>query len=422
MNNRYRKKKFKILFKNILKLVSIILVLSILTFNVAKYLNEKKQNNLSIIHIIDTETFKNALNHSWPLIDRVYNSGSIDISFGNEVRGIIKKIFGFDLRKPITIINTQSAIFHTYYTYNYLPYIDESEIQESEEYYKLDYHNLAQNDSTGPSSSINSEDENNNQYDENGSGNSSDDNSDNQQNDKAISFINETEYEIDVEKLLYEPLNLNFDKKGPKVLIYHTHTTEAYINNISDLNKKNVSTNTEDPRYNVVRVGEEIKKYLENNYKIDVIHNGTIHDSPDYNSSYNNAYKTVTSILKSYPSIEIVLDIHRDATDGKKLRLVTDTNEGKAAQVMSVVSTGAIGLSHPNWRENLKLALKIQQSLNSQCPNLARPIYVSKYRYNQHVSKGAIIIEVGGNGNTLEEALASAKYIAKAINDVINSK
>lgn len=422
MNNRYREKKLKTIFKNLIKLFFIIAVASVIILNITKHLNGKDENNSSIIHMIDTGTFKHALNQSWPLIDRVYNSGSIDISFGNEVRRIIKNIFGFDLRKPITILNTQSAVFYKYYTNNYLPYMDEGGIQESEEFYKLDYHNLAQNNTDGPSSSINLDDESSQQSDDSGNNGNNEDNSNKQQSSKAISIINETEYEIDVEKLLYEPLDLNFEKKGPKVLIYHTHTTEAYINSLSDLDKKNVSTNTEDPRYNVVRVGEEIKKYLENNYNIDVIHNGTIHDSPDYNSSYNNALKTVTNILKSYPSIQIVLDIHRDATEGKKLRLVADTEEGKAAQVMTVVSTGAIGLSHPNWKENLKLALKIQQSLNSQCTNLARPIYVSKYRYNQHVSKGALIIEIGGNGNTLNEAIASAKYIAKAINDVINSK
>jgi len=235
-----------------------------------------------------------------------------------------------------------------------------------------------------------------------------------------ITIQNETDYEFNIDKLLKEPLNLEADRKGPRVLIIHTHTTESYINTLDDLKNKDVPTRNRDERYNVVRVGEELAKHLRKEYGIEVIHNGTIHDYPTYNGSYGRSLSTVDKILKSYPSIKVVLDIHRDALgDGNKLRLETKVNGKSAAKVMFVVGTDSKRLPHPKWKQNLKFALNMQKTLNKKYSGLTRHIYISKNRYNQHMAEGAMIIEIGGDGNTMDEALKSTKYLAEAISKVI---
>jgi stage II sporulation protein P len=151
-----------------------------------------------------------------------------------------------------------------------------------------------------------------------------------------------------------------------------------------------------------------------------MLHNGTIHDYPNYKSSYANSLSTVKKYLKSYPSLRILLDIHRDGlgAGNPKLRVNTKINGKNAAQIMFVVGTNGTGLEHPNWRENLKLALKLQEKLNSKYPGLAKPIYISKNRYNQHETNGALIIEIGGDGNLLSECLESTKYLAEVIGEI----
>ena len=415
-----RKKDFtskkKDIVKNVIskgiKIIIIAVIISGIVFTSNKLLSKPSTN---IIEKIDTGVFKGTLNLSWPLIDAVYNSGNVSVSFSNEIKSIINSIFSFDFGKPITILNTHTPLLYVYYNRTYLPNLA---IRESDKSYKLDYSHLWEENSieksieNGLASSIylDEEQETKDVPDNNTSANG------------EIRIINETKYKIDVESLLKEPLKLNLDKKGPKVLIYHTHTTESYILNSADIGKTSVPSNNEDPKYNVVRVGEELTQVLKKNYNIDVIHNGTIHDLPNYNYSYNNAYVTVTSILKSFPSVGIVFDIHRDGIEGnKKLRLTTTINGKQVAQIAIVVATGEIGLEHPNWKENLKLALKLQEKLNEKYPGLMRPIYISKYRYNQHVSNGALIVEVGGDGNTLDEAITSMKYFAEAVSEIINN-
>jgi stage II sporulation protein P len=407
-----RKDKIKYLFVKFIKIAILLLVFWCSILINGKLL-DKICNNY--IKLVDTGVFKSTLNFSWPLIDVVYNSGNISVSFSNEIKSAIQGIFSFDFAKPLSILNVHTPLLYVYYNKVYLPNLT---LSESDQSYKIDYSFLWDGSSDGKSAGdglassiyMDGELEIKNIPDENAVANG------------EIKIINETKYKINVESLLKEPLKLNFDKKGPKLLIYHTHTTESYILNPADIGKSNIPSNNEDPKYNVVRVGEELSQIMKKNYNIDTVHNGTIHDLPVYNNSYNNAYVTVTSILKGYPSIAVVFDIHRDAIEGnKKLRLTTRIDGKEVAQIAFVVATGEIGLEHPNWRENLKLALKIQEILNSKYPGLMRPIYISKYRYNQHVNNGALIIEVGGNGNTLDEAVESMKYFAEAVNEVINN-
>lgn len=228
-----------------------------------------------------------------------------------------------------------------------------------------------------------------------------------------IQIINQTSYTIDIDKLLKEPLKIKPDKKNSQIFIYHTHTTESFL---KDLNDKTVDSRTYDNKYNVVRVGEELTKNLKK-YNIGVVHNTAVHDA-DYNSSYANSLKTLSANLKNNPKLKLTIDLHRDAMGDEKLRVVRNINGKDVARIMFVIGTDQ-KLENPGWKENLKLALKVQKRLNEIAPGLAKPIYISQNRYNQHLTNGSVIIEIGGDGNTISECVASTKYLAQAINDVI---
>lgn len=233
-----------------------------------------------------------------------------------------------------------------------------------------------------------------------------------------IEIKNYTRHKIDIAKLLKEPLNINLSKKGPKVLIYHTHTTESYVLKEADLGKKDVPSFNSNPKYNVVRVGEELARHLEK-YGIETLHNGTVHDKV-HDAAYGASINTIQSYKKSYPSIQVYIDIHRDAVDSSKpkLRMTKEINGKNCAQIMFVVGADGM-LPHPQWQENLKFVLKLQQKLNEKYPGLAKPVRIVEKRYNQHISNNAILIEVGGDGNLLSECIESTKYLAEVLNDVM---
>lgn len=232
---------------------------------------------------------------------------------------------------------------------------------------------------------------------------------------------NFTKHKIDIAGLLQEQIKFNFSKKGPKVLIYHTHTTESYVLKEADLGKKGVASYNSNPKYNVVRVGEELARNLKK-YGIDTLHNGTVHDKK-HDAAYGASLNTLQSYLKSYPSIKVFIDIHRDGLDSSKpkLRVVKKINGKNAAQIMFVMGTNDL-LPNAHWEENLKFALQVQQKLNEKYPGLARPVWIVGKRYNQQVANQAVLIEVGGDGNLLSECLESTKYLAEALNEVMMGK
>jgi stage II sporulation protein P len=369
---------------------------------------------------IDVQNFKTILSSSFPIIDSVYNSGNISISFYGEIKGVISSIFGFDFNNLETVLNSNSVILNNYFI-KYYPDV----LLAREKQVKLDYsesENAKDTEKNGllvDQSSIYSEDTGEDKTHKEDKGNN-----EGYQSQGKIAINNETKEKIDINELLKSPISKLTSKKGPKVLIYHTHTTESYVDKVSNLNKADFPSWTKDPNKSVVRVGEQLASILRKNYDIDVIHNGTIHDYPNYNGSYGSSLITASSILKSYPSINVVIDLHRDGLglQGKKLRVVKNVNGKNAAQVMFVIGTDKNGLYHPNWKENLKFAVKLQDTLNKICPGLAKPINLSKNRYNQQVSNKALIIEVGGDGNLMEECLESTKYLAQAINEVVKNK
>lgn len=235
-----------------------------------------------------------------------------------------------------------------------------------------------------------------------------------------LDLNNATDYNIDLDALCAEELPFKIDGDEPQVLVMHTHTTECYD---GDQMNGETERNTDDT-LNVVAVGEEICRILEEN-GIKTLHDKTYHDYPSYQGSYTRALSTVESQLKANPSIKIVLDVHRDAfiyPDGSKLKVECEQNGVSSSQVMLVVGSDSMGLWHENWRENLKFAAKIQNAANIMYPGLMRPINLRTERFNGHTTNGSLILEVGSNGNTLSQAKEGGKYVARAIAAVLTAK
>lgn len=242
-------------------------------------------------------------------------------------------------------------------------------------------------------------------------------------NSGKILIRNETTYGINVDEMLKASLTFDIKGDGPKILIVHTHGTESYSPEGAAVYQADKSDRSLDKSQNVVKVGEAIKQIFEER-GISVIHDTTLHDHPDFNGSYENSRKTVEGYLSKYPGICMVFDVHRDAfvyDDGSKAKFVSEIDGKKVAQLMFVVGTDAGGLNHPNWRENMKLALKLQNYINSKFPTLMRGINLRTERFNGHTTCGSMIIEVGSSGNTLAEAIDGAKYGAAAMAEFLNT-
>ena len=236
---------------------------------------------------------------------------------------------------------------------------------------------------------------------------------------------NSTDLEINIKSLLNSVLNFKISKnEEPQVLIMHTHTTETFMQQNEKFYTKDFKSRTTDNNKNMAKIGSIVAEKL-NAAGIKTLHDTTKHDYPEYTGSYGRSAKTVQSYLDKYKGIKIVLDLHRDAvTSGEsdKVKLSTEINGKKAAQVMLVMGSQSGSITnHPNWQENLKLALKLQQMLEVKYPTLARPLSLMPKRYNQSLSTGSLLIEFGTDANTLEEACYSAELVADALISLLNT-
>lgn len=222
-------------------------------------------------------------------------------------------------------------------------------------------------------------------------------------------------YDADLPTLLQTPLSWNLTEAEPTVLILHSHGSESYVN--SEGYTESSPHRTLDENYNVVSVGKHLAQRLEAG-GIRVIHDTKLHDQPSYNDSYGSARESMQQYLSQYPEICLVLDIHRDAvelSDGSQKKYTVTTAQGEAAQLMMVVGTDAGGLDHPDWPSNMALAVKLHAQLEKTTPGSCRPISFRTQRFNQDLSPGALIVEVGAAGNTRQEALLGAELLADAI-------
>lgn len=226
---------------------------------------------------------------------------------------------------------------------------------------------------------------------------------------------------IDLKWLLSAKLPFKLGGNGPHVLIVHTHGSESYLPQGRDTYTLTDVERTSDKKYNVIRVGDELEAALKAE-GISVIHDRNIYDSPSYNGSYTRALESIGTALKENPSIKVVIDVHRDAmtaNDGTKYRTVAEVNGQRVAQMMLVMSTGESGLPHPDWAENLKLAVKLQNAMASKYPGIMRPINLRKERFNMHATKGSMLVEVGTSANSLSEAIASVKLLGKELAGIL---
>ena len=219
---------------------------------------------------------------------------------------------------------------------------------------------------------------------------------------------------LDTQALLEKPLEWSLRGEAPKVLILHTHACESYADS--------GGYRTEDTAQNMVSIGEAVAEELEKR-GIGVIHDRTLHDRLSYDGSYDASRQTVTRWLAEYPEICLVLDLHRDAIEdknGNQLGATVEVNDLRAAQLMLVLGTGYAWQENPQWQENVALGLKLYVQLERQVPGICRPFCLRTSRYNQDLSPGMLLLEVGTAGNTHAEAVTSAGILAEAIAALAN--
>jgi len=235
----------------------------------------------------------------------------------------------------------------------------------------------------------------------------------------GVSIKNNSGVPVDVPALLSKGVPLTpSEGTQPRVLIVHTHGCECYMSYDAGFYNHTDPTRSEDPAENVTAVGEAIAEELRAG-GVGVLHDTTLHDSPEYTGAYNRSEKTVQAYLAAYPSIEVVLDIHRDAmmqADGTKLKPTVTVQGHKAAQVMAVIGgTDTPERPNPYCEDNLRLALAFHQMMERAYPSIMRPVYVVDARYNQGLKSGSMLLEIGTDANTLSEAVFSGRLVGKQL-------
>ncbi len=232
-----------------------------------------------------------------------------------------------------------------------------------------------------------------------------------------VQYAVDCAYRPDLEDLLLKPLSWDLRAEEPTVLIVHTHASESYTREPGQNYTENADYRTLNEAYNMLAVGDFLAELLEA-AGISVIHDRQLHDYPSYTESYGNSRDSVRELLAQYPSIQVVLDLHRDAAenaDGSQYATACDVDGKTVAQLMLVVGTNASGNYHPDWQENLAAALKLQALLEQLAPGITRPTILRAQRFNHDLSQGAMIVEVGTAGNTLEEAMGAIPILAQAL-------
>ncbi len=236
-----------------------------------------------------------------------------------------------------------------------------------------------------------------------------------------VKNVNKTS--INIQEILEERIDLSVSEDKPTVLIFHTHTTETYQILDRGFYETGFMTRSKDESQNMVRVGKEICAEIEKaGYK--VIHDTEIHDL-SYNGAYEHSRKRVQEYLKKYPTIQIVLDIHRDAiqqNDGSKIKPTATIQGKKAAQIMIISGCQEKGNpieNFPDWRYNLTFAMHLQNQLEKMFQGITRPLYFCPRKYNMNLTHCSLLVEVGSDANTLEEAVYTGKCIGVALGEIM---
>ncbi len=233
-----------------------------------------------------------------------------------------------------------------------------------------------------------------------------------------VQINNKASAPLNILEFLKAKIPFRIEGKAPQVLILHTHTTESYLLENRNYYTATDASHSKDETKNMVAIGAVFANKL-TAAGIGVIHSKTVHDYPSYSGSYDKSAETVKAVLKEHPTIKVVLDIHRDSIadgSGGKIKPVVQIGGKKAAQVMLVM-----GNNFDSWKNNFSLAVKFHQTMQVMYPGLARPISLYNKKYNQNFSNGAMLIEVGTDANTLEEALYGAELSANALVSLLNT-
>jgi len=230
----------------------------------------------------------------------------------------------------------------------------------------------------------------------------------------------------DFRSLLELPLGFEFEKNQKvQVLIFHTHTTESYLEYDEGYYHQSFYPRSEDSSKNMVSVGEEIAKSLRAQ-GIGVVHATEVHDSPEYTGAYDRSWETISKYMEEYPDIKVVLDIHRDSIageEGSKVKPTFEVNGKKAAQIMIMAGCDMYGeMGFPDWEYNLRFALKLQECAENMYPGMTRPLYFGNFAYNMPISRGSLLIEVGTDVNTVYEAQYTGKLLGNVLARVLQSE
>lgn len=214
------------------------------------------------------------------------------------------------------------------------------------------------------------------------------------------------------------PFDVEVDSDEPQVLILHTHATETYQTWPDLIYDPDFTARTQNTALNMCAVGEKMTQVL-NEAGINTLHDTTLHDSPSYTESYDRSYATTQAYLEKYPSIKVVLDVHRDAiedSDGTWVKPLCTINGEDTAQVMIIAGCdNGSGIQLPNWRLNLRFAAAWEEAMESRTPGLTRPVMCAYRYYNQDLTTGSLLIEIGGHANTVTEAIRAGQYAAEAL-------
>ena len=240
----------------------------------------------------------------------------------------------------------------------------------------------------------------------------------------AVRIKNTNKTKIDPAALLAKKADLSVRRDQPAVLIFHTHTTETYQLIARDFYAKSFQSRSNDAGRNMVRIGDAICEQLEEAGFL-VLHDTEIHDAK-YTGAYAHSRDAVAAYQKQYPSLQVLLDIHRDAiqlNNGTKIKPTATIGGKKAAQVMIISGCQESGNGiedFPDWRWNLIFALQLQERMETLFPGLTRPLFFCPRRYNMNMSHNALLLEIGSDANTLEEAEYAARCVGKALGELLN--
>ena len=217
------------------------------------------------------------------------------------------------------------------------------------------------------------------------------------------------------DRLLEKDMRIQGSADEPQILIYHTHSREGFADSVPG-----------DPNSGILGAGEYLAELLRERYGYNVIHNSDCYDEErDY--AYSNSLPAVEAILEEYPSIEVVIDLHRDAMPEDR-RLVMDIQGRPTAQFMFFnglcrTKKGAIEqLENPYLADNLALSFQMQAACNEYYPGIARRIYLKSYRYNMHLCPKSLLIELGAQNNTEEEARNACELLAHVLDLVFSGR